>query len=154
MKIKWTIEKQRGNFRPVLEYDIVLEDFEIELALPSVKIVSDIACIPDPKCKFCLPHSNEREAHWQADKYHNMYSPDCRKGKINKRIILPFTIINDFKLIENSFIRLREAFEKEMQAAKDSESILIRQHLSLSDDVRNNMAAGIAAHKLLQFARV
>lgn len=150
MKIKWTIEKPRGNFRPVLEYEMILEDFEKELAMPSVSVSSDVPVIPDPRCHFCMPNSNEREPDWRPTRFHNFTSPDFRRGKANKRLILPYTCSSDFVEVESSFKRLRDAFEKEMQGAKDSESLLIRKELCLTEEARQNMATGIAAHRILQ----
>lgn len=153
MKITWTIEKPRGNFRPVLEYKITLEDFEKALAMPPVSIASEIPQIPDPRRKFCLPGTNERESGWVPTRFHQLSSPSFRRAQGGKRIILPYTLCGSFVQVENSFRRLRQAFEREMQAARDSGPVLMRRELCLTDDTRKEMATNIAAHRMLQLVR-
>ena len=47
MKINWKIEKQRGNFRPVLKYSISLEEHEKAIAMHAVNIESSIPLVSD-----------------------------------------------------------------------------------------------------------
>ncbi len=154
MNIKWTIEKKRGNFRAVLFYEINLEDFEKKLAVATVSIVSSIAHIPDPRHRFCLPDTNERVKGWLPARFHHLSTPGFRRGEIQKRIILPYVTDNKFVEVEASFNLLRSEFEKEMQAAKQSESVLIRKELRLTQETSKKMAGDIAAHRMLQLVGV
>jgi len=150
MKIKWTIEKQQGNFRPILNYTLTLEAFEKELAVPSVRIVSKIPHIPESRQRFCLPNTHEREHGWIPNRYVSLSTPSFRNKDLQARVILPYVSDPQFAYVEESFKILREAFEIEMQAAKDSEALLLRKELCLTENTRQNMATDIAANKILQ----
>ncbi len=154
MNIKWTIEKKRGNFRAVLNYEICLEDFEKELAVPTVTIVSRIAQIPEPRNRFCLPDTNERVRGWLPARFHPMSTPGFRRGETQKSILLPYVSSSQFSEVEASFCLLRSEFEKEMQAAKESESVLIRNELRLTEKTSKKMAGDIVAHKMLKLVGV
>jgi len=150
MNIKWTIEKKRGNFRPVLLYEINLESFEKKLAVATVSIASSIAHIPEPRSRFCLPDTNERVKGWLPTLFHRISTPGFRRGELQKRIILPYATDGQFAEVEASFKFLRSEFEKEMQSAKFSDSVLIRKELRLTPQTSKKMAGGIAAHRMLQ----
>ncbi len=150
MIIKWTIEKQLGNFRPVLSYEITLEGFEKKLAVATVEVTSAIAQVPESRNRFCLPNSNERVAGWQPAAFHRISTPGFRRGVTQKRILLPFVSANEFVEVEESFSLLRSAFEKEMQLTKNSKPVLIRKELRLTEETNRLMAKDIVAHKMLQ----
>lgn len=60
MNIKWNITKKRGNVRPVLTYTIVLDEHEKALALPPLRLTSEI---PEPEESWqehCYPGQYER----------------------------------------------------------------------------------------------
>jgi len=154
MNIKWTIEKKRGNFRPILDYEILLESFEKELAVATVSITSQIAQIPEQRSRFCLPDTNERVTGWLPARFHLLSTPGFRRGEIQKRIILPYADNSKFAEIEASFIRLRSEFENQMQAAKDSKAVLSRKELRLTEATGKKMAGDIAAHRMLQLVGV
>lgn len=154
MKIKWTIEKPQGNFRPILHYEFQLEGFEKKLAMPAVEVISTIPLIPDPRQRFCLPNTHERANDWRPTQYCTLSTPNFRQGTRQHRLILPYPKDTRFDYIEDSFKRLRTAFETEMQAAKNSEAIVLRQELCLTENTRQHLATDIAAHKILQLAGV
>lgn len=149
MHIKWKIQKRSGHFRPVLAYQIALEDFEKDLALPAVKVDSDIAKIPNAHERFCLPDTNERDRTWQAEQYHKLASPDFHRAILQKQIILPYTCSQEFQEIETSFAKLRSAFEEALLAAYASSSFSIRKEMGLTSETRTQMATGIAASRML-----
>ena len=60
MKVEWTIQKKRGNHRPVLRYAIELEEFEVALAVPQVVLESAVARPPSSWRSFCYPDQDER----------------------------------------------------------------------------------------------
>ncbi len=154
MNIKWTIEKKRGNFRPVLQYEILLEGFEQKLAVATVTMTSQICQVPEPRNRFCLPDTNERVKGWLPSLFHRISTPGFRRGEIQKRIILPYANDSEFTEVEASFLRLRSEFENAMQAAKASEAVLSRKELRLTEATGKKMAGDIAAHRMLQLVSV
>ena len=57
MKIEWNIVKKRGNYRPVLHYTAVLNEFERGLCLHAVRVMSTIPKPPDgPAARQSTPH--------------------------------------------------------------------------------------------------
>lgn len=61
MNISWTITKKRGNWRPVLQVTLRLEDWELDLGLPDqTKIQTNIPKPPYSHLERCLPGLNER----------------------------------------------------------------------------------------------
>ena len=149
MKIKWSIEKQQGNFRPVLEYKITLEEFEKDLAMHTVRVTSRIPKIPESIQRFCLPDTMEREADWKPKAFHVIYTPSFSRGELKNKLILPYQNDTEFAMVEDSFKLLRQAFETELQAARDSMSVFQRHEMCLTDETRQKMATDIAASKML-----
>ncbi len=60
MQITWNIQKKRGNFRPCLNYSLILESFEKKLAINAIQIETLIPQIPNPHQNYCMPGENER----------------------------------------------------------------------------------------------
>lgn len=60
MRINWKIEKKRGNLRPTLTYSVSLEEHEKALALPPLRIVSNIPKPAEHWQEHCYPGQFER----------------------------------------------------------------------------------------------
>ena len=150
MHIKWKIEKKRGNFRPLLSYQITLEELERELAIPAVSTTSLIPVLPDRYDRFCRPHCNERNNHWRPKHFHKLSTPDFRKGSLRDRIILPYPSFTDYDDVETSFGILRKAFEEELQSAYDSSPMFMRREMGMSEEAGRKMASGFVAHRMLK----
>jgi len=150
MNIKWNIEKNKGNFRPVLNYEITLEKFEKKLALPQVSTTTKIPVILDSFDRYCLPDCNERHLEWRPGNFHRMYVPSFNQRSVLREIILPYTDNGDFSYVTDSFSGLRIAFERELLAARNSRPVSIRKELGMSSDTRKKMVGDIAAQRMLQ----
>jgi hypothetical protein len=148
MLINWKLTKKRGNFRPVLEYSIKLEDFEKELAVDQVVLES---LIPEPpgSCFFsCLPGEYER-GNGECGVY-RIYTPDHKKAFAEGKLVLPWREDGSFPEIEKSFLLLRENFEIKLKEAYDSLPIEETGSLELSAKTRNYLASGLISKKILE----
>ncbi len=150
MKIKWNINKKRGNFRPVLEYSIELENFECELAVEQVATQSTIPCPPGSWSASCLPGKSERAG--EECGVHRIYTPDYKTARAEGRLILPWRESGDYPEVEESFLKLRDEFEHKLKAAYDSLPIDNGGVLELSVETRRHLAAGLVSKRFLEAA--
>ncbi len=153
MKIEWTITKKRGNFRPVLVYSFVIEDFEKELALPPILVQSSIPEPAQPWQGHCYPHELERA---DEPEYKGFYRLELvsHKGKAWKQELrLPWREDNSYPEVEESFELLRKAFEKELHDANTSKPINESSYMQLSSLTTQNVAPSVLAEKFLKFAK-
>jgi hypothetical protein len=148
MKIQWDITKRRGNHRPVLTYEIELEAFEVELAVPRVVLEKAVVRPPSSWRSFCQPDQDERGG--AALEWYRLMTPDHGRGTFGERLTLPwrgpkarFTDVND------AFARLRHDFELVLTAAYDSVPLDIASELSLTDATRRHIASGVASARFL-----
>ncbi|MHC1789302.1 hypothetical protein [Solidesulfovibrio sp.] len=152
MRITWNIEKKRGNLRPELSYDVVLEGHEKALALPYVRIDSTI---PEPAASWqahCYPHELERAGHAPAGVY-QLATPNHAAGTLRQSLRLPWRADNAYPEVEASFRELRRAFEAALAAAHDSHPMDERGELALSASLKREMAPALMAERLLRLAR-
>lgn len=149
MRIKWTINKKRGNFRPCLNYTITLETFEKDLAVNALTIKSLIPRIPNPTQAFCLPGTDERDASWTAGDYHHISVPYFKNGEVREFIRLPFRESGRYPEVEASFKLLRQAYEDVVQAAYSRSPICQQGEMDISGDTKKVIAARVAGSKLL-----
>ena len=113
MHIEWNITKRRGNIRPILHYTVTLEEHERELALPFIRVVSTIPEPPDSWQEFCYPGQHERTGNPASGKTYDLEIPS-HKGRLWKQSLrLPWREGNDYPEVEQSFKKLRDAFEAE-----------------------------------------
>ncbi|CCO24922.1 hypothetical protein [Maridesulfovibrio hydrothermalis] len=150
MIIEWNISKKRGNFRPILTYTIVLEDFERDLAMPNIVQQSTIPQPPDSWSASCLPDKCER-AEKECSTY-QIYTPDHKTGEVTGKCILPWREEGVYPEIEESFILLREEFESVLKAAYESQPLEINGKLELSTETRKHIAAGLISQRFLEAA--
>lgn len=152
MRIQWTIEKKRGNFRPTLTYTITLETFEKELAVNALSIKSRIPRIPNSHCHFCLPGEDERDASWTPERYHYISVPSVtylKNGEIRKVIRLPFREHGEYPEIEESFESIRNSYEDIVKQAYSHSPISERGEMNISAETRKIIAARVVGAKLL-----
>lgn len=152
MIIKWKIEKKRGNLRPSLSYRITLEDYEKELAVPTVHVETLIPEIPDAHQNYCMPETNERKNGWEPSAYHHFSTPYFKDGEITGFIRLPLRDSNDYPDVEASFRMLRDRYEQVLKEAYDIKPFSAEESLEISDETRSIIAAGVAASRMLGFA--
>ncbi len=153
MKIEWTITKKRGNLRPTLAYSFVVEKFERELALPPILVDSTIPEPMDSWQEHCYPSEFERA---DSPKYKGFYRLELvsHKGKVWKQQLrLPWRKDNAYPEVEESFQRLRDAFEKELAEANISSPMDEAAFMHITDGASQNIAPAVLAEKFLQFAR-
>jgi len=149
MRINWKIKKKRGNHRPTLSYTIILEEYEMELAVDAVNIESAIPRINDPHQSHCRPDSNEREHGWEPVGYHYISVPYFKTGSSTGFIRLPFRESDHYPEVEESFSMLRDAYEEVVNDAYAWEPIDREGELDISEETRKNIVAGVTSQKLL-----
>ncbi len=151
MKIKWEIEKKRGNFRPSLKYMIILEDFEKELGVDMVNLQSTIPKIDSPHIDHCFPDCHERKRCWQPKDYHWLSTPFFKDGATSGFIRLPFRENGEYPEIRQSFDKLRSQHEKLVREAYSKRPVEQTEELDFTDKTREAIAAALAAKKMLAF---
>ncbi|BCS88112.1 hypothetical protein [Pseudodesulfovibrio sediminis] len=148
MNIQWSIHKKRGNHRPVLTYEIELEPFEIDLAVPQVVIDNALPKPPSSWRSFCYPDEDERAG--EALDWYSLMTPSHKQVMNSGKITLPWRSQGSrFKDIEVAFTRLRQDFELVLACANDSAPVEIVEHLELTENTRNKIAAGVASARFL-----
>lgn len=153
MKIEWSISKKRGNIRPMLSYCFVVESFERELALPPIRIKSNIAEPFDAWEEHCYPNKNERAA---EPIYNGFYTLEIvsHKGHLwTQKIRLPWRENNEYPEVEESFKKLRTVFEEELANAHASDVIQKSASLEITDKATQLMAPSLLAERFLTFAK-
>ncbi len=148
MKIEWSIQKKRGNHRPVLNYEIELERFEIDLAVPQVVMDNAIAKPPFSWRSFCYPNEDERagvELTW-----YRLMTPSHKLITTSGRLVLPWRGSEDsYDDVKVAFMRLRRDFELVLASTNDSAPVEVVEHLELTEGTRKHIAAGVASARFL-----
>ena len=153
MRIEWNITKRRGNIRPILHYTVTLKEHERELALPFIRIASTIPEPPDSWQEFCYPGQHERSENPMSGKTYDLEIPS-HKGRLWKQSLrLPWREENNYPEIEQSFKKLRDAFEAELKAAYDSLPMNESNALETSFESRRFIAPGVLAERFLALAK-
>ena len=148
MKINWTITKKRGNFRPSLNYKLLLEPFEKKLAVNAVTIKSTIPEIKDSHQNFCLPGTNERAPHWHPTGFHYLSVPYFKKGEASGFIRLPFRESGAYPEVAASFQVLRDEYEAVVRQAYGQNPIHLEEELEMSRRTKQEIAPAITAATL------
>lgn len=152
MRIQWSIDKKRGNFRPTLTYTITLEPFEKELAVNALTVKSLIPRIPHARRPFCLPGEDERTGAWVPERYHYLCIPSApylKDNEIKNVIRLPFREEGEYPEVEDSFEVLRHAYEKIVKQAYGHGPISRQGDMEMTPETKRTIAAKIARAKLL-----
>ena len=152
MRITWHIVKKRGNLRPELVYDVVLDGQEKALALPYVRIDSTI---PEPPASWqahCYPGQHERAGAGPAG-FYQLATPNHATGTLRQSLRLPWRQDNAYPEVEASFAALRRAFEAAFAAAGASQPMDVRGELTLSAGLKRDLAPSLMADRLLGLAQ-
>lgn len=148
MKIQWSIQKKRGNHRPVLSYEIELEQFEIDLAVPQVVLDNALPKPPSSWRSFCYPDEDERAG--KGLDWYRLMTPSHKTAVSTGKLTLPWrTAESQFEDVEVVFARLRRDFEDVLAKANDSAPVEIVEHLELTETTRKHIAAGVASARFL-----
>ena len=149
MQIKWSITKKRGNFRPSLNYQIILESFEKKMAVNALNIQSLIPEIPNSHLSFCLPGENERSLNWQPPGFHYLSVPFFKTGKISEFIRLPFRASGKYPEVEVSFKILRQAYEELVLNVYGQAPFEQKGELDICRSTKKKISAMVTADRLL-----
>jgi hypothetical protein len=148
MKIEWTVKKKVGHLRPKLHYGITLDAFEIELAVPMVRITSTIPKPPDAGQHYVWPGTKECGREEPTDVY-DLYTPSHKTGQCKEILMLPMRKDSDYPEVEASFRHLRRVFENALLAAYANSAFEIRGHLDLTTKTKQRIAPEVAAARFL-----
>lgn len=148
MKIDWSVQKKRGNHRPVLAYAIELEQFEIDLAVPQVVVENAISKPPSAWRSYCYPGEDERGG--LALEWYRLVSPSHKNSRITESLVLPWRAVDcKFMDVKMAFEGLRRNFEAVLKSAYDSAPMDTLESLELTEQTRNHIVSGIASAKFL-----
>jgi len=148
MKIHWEIVKKRGNHRPVLKYEIELEQFEVDLAVPQVVIDNAISKPPSAWRSYCYPGEDERGG--APLDWYRLMTPSHKHKKVVESLTLSWRgPANGFIDINAAFERLRNNFEQVLKNTYDCSPLEFVEALELTDETRNHIVCGVATAKIL-----
>ena len=151
MHIHWEIIKKRGNHRPVLKYEIELERFEQELAVPRVLLEEGVVRPPSSWRSYCYPGVDERGG--EALERYRLMTPSHKDGKVSGSLTLPWRALPDgFADVREAFERLRRDFELVLRNAYDSAPVEVAERVGLTESTRKHLACGVARAKILSAA--
>ena len=149
MNIEWEIKKKAGNLRPRLHYRLALESFEIDLAVPMVRIISTIPKPADPWQGHVWPGTLER-GRKPPEGVYELSSPSHKTGFSQAVLALPMRPDNSYPEVEESFLLLRCAYERALADAYANSAFETRGELEMSPEVRKRTAPAAAAARFLQ----
>ena len=148
MKIQWEIIKRRGNHRPVLKYEIELESFEVDLAVPQIVLDSAVSKPPSSWRSYCYPGEDERGG--ASLDWYRLVTPSHKKGKVAESLTLAWREpSNDYVDVKAAFERLLHHFELALKSAHDSAPLDLVESLDLTAGTRKHIACGVAKAKIL-----
>jgi hypothetical protein len=149
MKINWKVEKKRGNFRPMLTYNISLEEHEAAIAMHAINIAGTIPRVPEGNRSWCSPCCDEREDGWQPESFHYISVPHFKNGSSSGCIRLPFRESREYPEVEESFKMLRTAYEEVVREVYSWKPVSEEGELNITSETKEQIAASIAAQKML-----
>ncbi len=150
MHIEWTINKERGNMRPVLSYRARLEEHEKALALPQVSILSTIPQPEERNQKFCYPGIMERAEGYKPSSFYTLETPSHIGHPMLHSMNLPWREDNSYPEVEESFNMLRDALEAEIRRACESSPMEETGSVHASTQGKQRLAPGVAAARFLR----
>jgi hypothetical protein len=148
MRIEWTIHKRPGHLRPKLRYEISLEAFEIELAVPMVRITSTIPKPPDAGQHYVWPGTKECGKEKPTQVY-DLCSPSHKTGHCRETLMLPIRQGNDYPEVEASFRDLRRAYEDALLTAYANSAFETKGRLDMTSATKRRIAPAVAARRFL-----
>ena len=152
MHIEWKITKKRGYFRPVLHYSVRLEDHEKALALPIVSIVSTIPQPEEERQDYCYPGLFERAAEYEPTRFYTLEAPSHKGHSWTRSLTLPWRNNNQYPEVEQSFQRLRDALEAEIERADQSHPMDQNGSVQTSKAAKVMLAPNLLAERFLRLA--
>ncbi len=141
MRITWKITKKRGNWRPVLQYKILLEEWERELNIQIPHITTNIPETPDygDRCsREADPAWTPKERIYLKPEYPTNHHLPWRPGPNP-----------EYPEVEEAMAMLRDAVEAAIIQAHDSLALEITGALEMTPQAKKRVAAYVAARKML-----
>ena len=148
MKIEWTIKKKTGHLRPKLHYWFTLDAFEIDLAVPMVRITSTIPKPPDAGQHYAWPGTKECGNEVPVEVY-DLSTPSHKTGHCREMLMLPMRSGKDYPEVEASFRKLRQVYEDALLAAYANSAFETRGSLGMSAETKRHFAPAVAAQRFL-----
>jgi hypothetical protein len=151
MIIEWTIKKERGNWRPLLEIKMKKEAWEKALRVASVET------------RTPFPNSyNETETNrnytdlapktWRKGKsnFKKIVTPSPNSDELTQKRTLPQRLRNKYPDVKILILTLRRKYEKALKEAYDSAPFEISDSLDMSDECKKHVAPGIVKDRILK----
>lgn len=149
MLIEWKIHKKAGHLRPKLYYWITLGPFEIELAVPMARITSTIPKPPDAGQHYVWPGTRECGKE-MPDAVYDLCTPSHATVHCREVLMLPMRHDNQYPEVEESFRRLRRAYERVLLEAHKNHSFETTGRLELTPETKREIAPDVAARRFLE----
>ncbi len=153
MKVEWTINKERGNMRPVLSYRVRLEEHEKALALPQVSIQSTIPQPEERNQKYCYPGVMERAEGYKPTAFYRLETPSHIGHPMLHSMTLPWRENNSYPEVTQSFEMLRDALEAEIRRACESKPMKESGCVQATTQSKQRLAPGVAAQRFLRLVQ-
>lgn len=148
MNVNWKILKKRGNHRPVLKYEIELEEFEVDLAVPQVLLEAAIPKPPSAWRSYCYPGEDERGG--VSLEWYRLMTPSHKQKRVEASLTLAWRgPDNDYLDVQAAFEQLRHDFEVMLRQAYDYAPLDLVDSLELTDETRKHIVCGVAKAKIL-----
>lgn len=151
MEITWKLSKKRGNFRPVLNYKIIIGSDEKDLGIPSLSVDTKILKPIDSWESHCFPNNNERGGLYDKETY-KITTPSFKKPEVKGRLMLAWRETLDYRDVEKGMELVRNEIEKEVLNAQKSLPIEKSGSIEYTSDFRKKAAPAIAAERFLKAA--
>jgi hypothetical protein len=148
MRIEWKINKRAGHLRPKLYYCIILEAFEVALAVPMVSVTSTIPKPPDAGQYFVWPGTKERGKE-APDAVYELSTPSHQTARRRETLMLPMRADNHYPEVEESFLELRRAYEAVLLEAYGNTAFETEGHLDMSAQTKRRLAPSVIAERFL-----
>ena len=149
MHIEWKIRKKAGHRRPKLDYRLALEPFEIELAVPMVRITSTIPKPPDPWQSHVWPGTLERGLQ-APDAVYDLCTPSHKTGSCHEVLTMPARCDKCYPEVEQSFRELRRAYEQVLLEAYENSAFEIDGRLEMTAETKRRIAPAAAAARFVE----
>ncbi len=147
MRIEWEIKKKRGNWRPVLKYKCVFEDWENELEVQTGKTEITVPSAYDERKKACYPGEYERDEREQYVERKRLWL----SSKENV-VVLPWRPGKspEYADVEEAMRKLMEEWERRVMEALESGSLNIQCTVEHSTEFKKKIAPLVAVRRMLE----
>jgi hypothetical protein len=152
VKITWKITKKRGNWRPVLDYQCVKEDWELELRVPGGQV--EAACVPEigwGEYRSPLP-AEQLAIGEQSNSQRLLKLPMPTEKNITYECIrLPWRpgAKPQYPEVEAAMKELMAEWERRVLEALDSAALDLTGEVEHSPEYKSKVAPYVAAQRML-----